>query len=690
MKEQNIFNPEVDKQEQSVVRALLVSLASAKGIYKTLEIGEEDPSILRFYTPIKGTETDPRFTFFGGKINKEENLEEGIYREINEETAIQSLGIPKLTSIGSWKYKSSQSGSREVFLTYTPILPPNNMIIGDPKISAIKQLSLKQLKELVRTSSLDNIPIEGHLSTCENPIDQVIIDEENKTKRNIAIEKGLSWMGNIESQLLKELKQVAFKNQEIITEKEFIVEYEKILSSFMKEGLNSSSKKRKPLEKESMDQKNELIKVLNSGYLGKDLLYYLPKLAQHGFDWNGVEQATEGVQIFTQFLNQVFNDFCQKQNLTETQYQEQLNNPNLTLESRLNLINQLNESFCTQLKKTFKVSDQDLAQALIISQEYFRNLLNDMKIADSNLTKGLYQDFTLLNEVNNANYGTLLSLFLGFDTKVNRPEFSNLIRFEAGRQLILLFKTLSSIKYYQEEVNKVINGRLSTAINNFFGYIDTETIVELDKNKNLRMRKRIANNNKTYYIDEKPVIKSTISFLRKTFEERYEDIHDLLSISVVYPQESQPTESQIKRSNSQLIDSIKQFLHKEFPGSRISTDDERSYGTDKYVKWSTGESDQVNVNGKRKGSQSNLFVRTKLYLTLDDETLELGIYPRLTITEPNCPFKGWKERMNDDDDYAIRRVLAGENGMPSFYDLLFPPEFYPHHYYQRLCSSYHK
>lgn len=681
----------MEKKElpQKVVRSIVVSLASAEEIYNSLSTENKSVSILRFYIGVKGDGKEKRYTLLGGKVNPHENVSEAILREINEEASLTPLGIPRQTIIGQWNYSSDKSGERNIFLTYNPLIPYSKIgqiIIGDQKIRDVKIISLEELKKLIEDGHLNGVPIEKHLALGNYIGDKIDITEENSKQRDLSMSKMLLWMTHIEEYLRKRIKNIIIKNGIFISQEQFNIEYEKLLSEFIKKGFEVAVKRKRIRDKEKEQEESELIKALNSGYLGKDILYFMPQLAKYGLSWSGLENATEGVNIFVRFLKGIFTDFIKQQELTEIDFQNLMEDQSVLLNRKINQINSLNEFFRERLKETFGIDDNDLDVAMSYVQNFYRDLSNELKIADPSLTKGLYQDFILLNEVNNANYGYLLSLFMGFDTKISNPEVDELIRFETGRQLILLLKSLAGIKYYNNELNKLKNGRLQHALNAFFGPVVGEQIVNLDKDNKMRVRIR-KKGDQLFIIDEKPT-KSFTSFLRKTFEEKIEDIHDFYSVSIVFFDGNQ----NLNRVD-ELINEFQMFVESKFQSCHFSIKDRRSYGTNDYLTLKSESNQNIVENkGKRIGSQSNRLIRTKLIFCLDDENVELVIYPLFSVSSDrkiNKKFWGWLEKIIDDRNYVVKRLLAGEKGIPSMYDLLFPSNLYPHHYQHKLGSSYY-
>lgn len=684
--ERNLGREAQEKENyQQAVRSFVVSLASPEEIYKSLIEGDKF-YCLRFYVCKKGDEEEGyRYTFFGGKVNPYENFFEAAQREIAEEGNFRFFGIPGQTNIGKqWRYSCKKSGGREVILTYNPVLPTKTLERGNG-IAGIVSLNIDQLEKLIEEGTLNEIPIEGHLTIASTG--DIEISEADNEIKNEALTRGIGWMSHIENYLRKkfEFEGLITKAGNFISPEEFEKEYQKTLSEFMRRGLEVAIGPITNLQEHTSDTQ-PLNEALNSGYLGKDILFYLPHLAQYGLEWESLSKAPEGVRTFIEFLKGVFDGYLSTINLSQKEYQEFLKNKEIPLEQKKQLIDQLDQYFRKKLKEVFGLSNHNLDKTMSYIQNFFKDLSNELKVADHNLTRGLYQDYVLVNEVNNGNFGYLLSLFLGYDTKENL-ESERLIRFEAGRQLLLLLKALGSIKYYKSQIEKVRNGRFQQAINNFFGPITREETIKIENNIPMRVRIREIDSQE-YIVDERPT-KTFTSFLRKSFEESPSNIRDFYSISVVFINNDV---NNIQQNVNNLIKKFLDYLNSQYESFEAIIEARNDYGTEKFLSDSTN---QVELIGKRKGSQSSQFVRTKLYISLRNknskeivETMEMAIYP-ICSTGENSNYFGWLEKIRDDKNYVVRRLLAGEKGISSFYDLLFPPELYSHHYQHKLKSNYH-
>ncbi len=699
---------------QQANRVLVVSLASSDEIYQTFknqlnQREQEKIPILRFYLGLKGNNGDQRYTLLGGKIDSLENPSEALVREMVEEAGVFTLGLPHHTKIGRWQYTiPGRNETREVVLTYQPVLPQEEIAIGDQKIQSVVAMSLEQLKELIEKGELDEIPIEGHLTL--SPQEDISISQEDFDKQKKALRKGLSWMEHIENWLQKKFKDIFTENPNL-TDEQFEKEYQKILSRFMRRGIETALRYKKA--KETIPQETYLLlSALNEGYLGRDILYFLPQLAKHGLEWSGLDETTEGVKIFIDFIKSVFDSFEGKEQLLST-----ITDSNTLLNEKHHMLIQFNDHFKTTLSEIFGLTNDHLNYALELAQNFYRELLVDIRESDYGF-RGVYQDYMLINEVNNAHYGYLLMLFLGYDTKNNNPEQMKKIRFEAGRQLLILLKTLSIYHCYHEAIRETRNGLAQPLINNL-GSLSEEELLELRPGETIRIRKRKllipGFEDCEVIVDEKPN-KSFSSFLRKSFFENPEKLVDLTSVNIVFdfknnPQHPEdllwlldlPLETKITILNQLgispnderyqncikregIVTSIIKWIKEQFPHCKIQIVDRKDYGIENFV---CQKQDDF-FNGYRAGSQSNRFLRTKIILLLNGKPLELVIYPIRTTKKISSYHWGWEEKIKDDKDYNQRRLFASENGFPSFYDLLFPPEIYRGHYKQKTRSRYHQ
>ncbi len=577
----------------NVVRCLLVSIALHEEIYNSEiynSINENKLSVLRFYLGKKGKDNEnERYTLFGGKINPKEPPSQAYLREFSEEIGVRSLGIPNPTIFGPWEYSSELSGERRVVVTYQPIVPlDQKKIIGDREIEEVVILDLDKFEKLIEEGILGNIPIEGHLS--KNPKEAIKISEEDRKIRNEALDKILSWMKHLEDYLVRRIKDY-FDGTKNINYEDFLIFYQQLLTEFKRKGFQVGTKPKRPKEERNFEeiklsererkQRRDLLNVLDSGFLGKDILYFLPDLAVYGINWPALEQTTEETQIFVGFLKDTFNEFLEIHPEFTTTFQ-QLNNPSIPLEEKHNFFSSLNDFFTNKLKRIFSLRDDEINLVNFFVNRFFSDLSNEMKVADSRLTQGLYQDFTLVNEVANSHLGRLLSLFLGYDIKNNTEYGIQKIRFEAGRQLLLYFKAMVGIKHFNEMVTNSNNGRIRLALETFFGSIGREENIPLPKgslsiiyrkiyrNQPLEIESFRSNEINEIIVDYKPP-KSFTSFLRKSFEEEISKIKDVFSCSIVLTGENSPEAIKLRiNAVDSLIQNFINFLNNQYSGLEIT------------------------------------------------------------------------------------------------------------------------
>lgn len=672
----------VEKPVQQANRVFTVSLAPPNEIYEGFkdQSPQETISILRFYLGLKGEENNYRYTLLGGKIACLENPSEALVREVVEEVGISTLGLPYHTQIGRWHYTIPGKGEkREIILTYQPILPQQEISIGDPKIQQIVTLTWHQLKTLIEQGKLNDIPIEGHLAL--SPKEEIDISLEDFERQKTALTKGLSWMQHIEVWLQKKIQAIFSQNPQISYE-EFEKVYQRILSRFMRRGIETALSYKK-IEEVASQEENPLIRALNEGYLGRDILYFLPQLAKYGLDWYGLEETTEGTKTFVNFLKSVFESFEEKPRFLQI-----IADPETILAEKHHLLINLNDHFKRILASIFGLKEEELTDALEMAQNFYRELLTDIRENDDGFRR-VYQDYALINEINNAHYGQLLMLFLGYDIKPNNPEEMKKIRFEAGRQLLIVLKTLSIYQLYKQSCQKAKEGKTQILIKNLGSLEAGEDSIELEPGKTIRVRRRrllIPNfENFEAIIDEKPN-KPFASFLRKSFYEPLDKLKDITNLNIVLVLDYQSLSTKnfldfIDKFRQKLLDFIKQ----QFPDIDLNISDIKYYGLNDFVQ----KKDLNYLKGYRAGSQSNRFLREKFILSLGEESLEIIIYPFVT-TNGDDQWWGWLETIKDNDDYRQRRLFSSENAFPSLYDLLFPPEIYPAHYQQKTCARYHQ
>ncbi|MCS6956813.1 MAG: hypothetical protein NZM02_03155, partial [Patescibacteria group bacterium] len=591
---------------------------------------------------------------------------------------------------------------RRVILNGMYVLPnEDSNLVGDKKIRDVIIISLGDLRNLVNGGDFNGLSLEEHLRLNEtgskdifqNDRERFFISPYSIKLRERIFNKSLDWFEHIDNYLKRRFEKIKEENPNM-TFDDFKKVYRKELLRFMKNGIEKTLK-RKKIVKEGQEEEPEIIpeeslpeealKVkegLNRGFLGTDILYFLPQIVEGLLKEDDLNfllsETTEATQAFFQY----FSNFLREKN----QQIEEIRNA--TLEERNKLISEFNSFLLERLQQDFGISIEEIGLTFAYFHNFWGEIENTLKNADPNLTQGLVQNYRLLNEISNASLVKLVLLMfgvIGFDKK---NIFQRQLMFEAGRQLVLLMKGFLSIRYFSERTSSTSLDKISSAIESFFGEpVEVNEIVY--QNKKGEERKIIVNmrngNVGSIIVDQKPP-KSWFSFLRKAFKEMPEEIKDYLSYSIVYL--GRDKNSFIRDLiNDNFKEKLKSFLKSQFPASRIEIIEKTTFGLREFVEGTKKQ------GGKRTGSHGKRIVAMKYEVRIDGQVAELLIYPYLSTVRSGCDdngwWMGWLEKRKDDDDYVVRRMLAGEKGIPSFYDLLFPFQIYPQLYLDRLRSNYH-
>jgi len=662
-------NSELENRRTVVAtRSFVAGLAPAEAIFESLKSGLSDVPIMRFIIEQKGSGKNTRYTLPGGKVKPDESWQAGVQREVDEETGSRTFGLPHYTEIGKYEYTIPVKNiKRQALLTYVPVINIPSHQVKNPNITGIEAVSYKELLSLINGKKLKNVPIEEHLSFKQN------IGEDNLIKKK-SLMKGVIWMGHIDKYLRKKFKAIW---KDGMSAQEFNQEYEKIKAEFMRSGIEVGLGNE--LKKSPEKNKSEIELALNDGFYGKDILYFLSEIAKNGENWSGLENATEGTKIFMKYLAQSLQDFLTIKKMTTEEFKLFMESKETPINKKTDLINKLNNYFIKKIKKLFKVNDSEVSQVYNYIREFLPELSKEIKLADPNLIEGLYQDYTLSNEINNANFGRLLSLFFGIDIKKNNTEADNLIRFETGRHLLFLLKGMAGIKYFNAETEKIKNGYLQHAVEDFFGAISEQRLIEVN-GKKMRVNLRMCENSKMKVIFDEKNLKTFFSFLRKGFEQKMEKIKDFYSIGIVFVDSKKDSIREAKI----LIANFMRYLKSNYKSKSV----EISEYKDHTKKYENKEKPDI-ATCKRLGSMGDLLVRIKTIVHLGDEQMEMAVYPFFSLANQK-PYKGWKEKMEDDPDYLVRRMLTGKNGIPGLYDLIYYLEIFFHHHAQKIQSAIYK
>ncbi len=688
---------ETEEEIIPVVRSFVVSLAPVEEIWREWQ-EKEVITPLRFYFGLKGEGSNLRLTLLGGKMRLGESLEEATQREVTEEGSFPLLGIPHQTVIDQREYEiphREDLSPRRAIITYSPTLPPHEILIADPKVRRIVSLTFNEMRKLMEKGEIElnigdqkvEVPLEEHLLL--NPsIKGLVVTESDQE-----LEFGLKWMEHIDKYLKGKFLQMI---KDSPNEEEFRKRYDYLISHFMSQGLKVGIKFKIPKEIKARKNVPELSSSLNQGFLGRAVLFYLPFLVKRRNPLTWLKEETNASKVefpgevreFLSFWQSLFDSFLDTNGLSWKTLQLKLLGPQ-TLEEKIELINLL-DRFIREALVSEGVTSREIDEALELSQTFLGNLSSGLRTFDDQM-KGLLQDFAELNEVKNANLGYLLLLFLGLDIKENK--IRQRLQYEAGRRLLLVLKALGWLRYYEENRQKLIQpGKAQLAINSFFGPVQEVVSIRIgEEDQKVEVRQwGKGQNGVRVVIDEKPLPKGPHSFLRKSFWELFERIFDFLSINVIFYSGPEDPGERI-RLVQVLLEELFGYLREQYPTAQLKILKEDDYGMPAYIaslEQESREDSEYLYQGKRPGSQSNRFVRFKVVVELDGEKFELVIYPFLSLEDDR--FMGWLEKIKDDPFYFVRRVVSGTNGIPSLYSLFYPPTIYPEHYLQKMTSRYHR
>ncbi len=680
------MTPEVLKREvQPVVRSVVVSLADKASLWSDLNSHPQQINALSFYVGKKAK----RFTFLGGKIAPNEGLNAAPLREVAEESGVTPLGVPHQSVLGEFEYRFPDEGGhlspkapRHVYLMYTPIIATENRPLGNGQIEQVNVLNLPQLKTLVETGEFQTIPMEGHLALNTKDT-TAIFNKSEQRKQKRALNRLLSYMTHIEEHVKKRFWNQCIQGGHLCSQEEFEQIYEKMTAEMMRDGWKVGDKNR--LSEKNEGALPEIVAALDTGFLGKDIMYFLPTIAKKGLNWEGLSESTEGVKSFIKFSQGLLKDYLLTHHMSESDLRIFMRDRDIHLEDKHKMKEEFNAFVRGRLRSAFSVDSAQLNEAQAQVHKFFLQISSELKVADPNLSEGLHQEYHMLNEVAHTNFGETLLAFLDI-TETEQVKMLPLLRYESGRQWLLFLKSIRGIKHYNEQITLVAKSKIQGAVNVFFGpVVETKKVSLGTEGRGKDNYIRMAGSDPVI-IDEKPS-KSFTSFLRKSFYERVQSIADFQAFNVVLEERNGGTlEEKIERVKQIKAEFIA-FLKAQFPETANQIyESHMGDKTQTYLE-SRSNQQQVSFSGKRVGSQSDRIPRIKSQIHINGEIVEFAFYPFESITDGT--FWGWREKITDDKDYVVRRMLDGSNGLPSFYNLLFPPELYPSQYQNVVNRSGH-
>ncbi len=733
---------EIPKENQPVSRSLVLTLAPASEIYNYFMgvggVSDSDSdrkfSFLRFLLAKKSSQEKggERWTFFGGKLDPYEDYEEAAQREVIEELGLtgiphgdrrllrkrlrRELKNPFNKNEGVYSYSlviNGESICRTVHLTAFFVLPCGGSdedliggLIGDKKIREVVIVSLSDLKRLIEGGQFDGLFLEEHLRLSESDPSKNFdsqsgirfsISQDNIEKRAQVFRQALAHLSRIEAFLERRFTDI-FKANENLTLEDFQKIYHQEVIRFMRRGLERSLERKRV---QSQDLENEEAKKiyegLNGAFLGNDVLYFMPMLLSRLLEGKNIDpflnETTEATGAFFRYFFQLKKSFFKERGIPDDRNYFQ--DINISHKEKDELIAAFNQYVKEALIRDFKITDKEMDLTFAYFNNFWLHLEENLKTADKSLHEGLIQNYRLMNEVSGAPLGKLILLFLG-TFQYQNPEskkYQLQMMFEAGRQLLLLMKGFLSVRYFHEHTHPDKIFAINSIVENLFTEPVHQEIIKRKGIKGLysilvrKIKIKIGEKDAECFIVDKKPPKSWLSFLRKSFKEKPENIRDFFSYSLVYAGNN-PENLIESLMNDSFARSLETYFSQNYPKLNIIIKKTPSYGLQGF------KEGKKEMEGKRTGSQGKRILAVKYIIEVGDQQIELVVYPYLSSKEAEVDeggfWMGWLEKRADDQDYVVRRMLAGENGIPSFYDLLFPPEIYPLLYQERLRSNYHR
>ncbi len=358
------------------------------------------------------------------------------------------------------------------------------------------------------------------------------------------------------------------------------------------------------------------------------------------------------------------------------------------------LYQRLEQTIIQTLALVLEQEPKQILDALRLTNEFINEMAKIAnQLAAANDAYHRFQNHALSNEVNNAGIAELLFLSQGIGLDEYEPERARVIRFEAIRHLLIFTKILNILPKYQE-LTRGGNGPIAKVVGAFFG--PQQGIAEF------RLRdEHFANEveirrgghgivaGRSIIVDEKPT-KSFFSFLRKSFQTKVEDIHDIFSTSIVPTDTEELTIPQQISYINQVADEFVAFIKEQFEqGYTVEVFDDRRETLDKlYALAADQEEPPEPISGKRSGSIANRIPRRKYIVRLTNKKngkvykSEFTFYPFVVAPkEFQETLMGWLEKLHDDQEYGIRRMVLDVKhrnlfGTLSLFELMFPANIY--------------
>ncbi len=474
-------------------------------------------------------------------------------------------------------------------------------------------------------------------------------------------------------------------------------------------------------EKENRRNSGDTPLEKNLGYwLGKDILYFAQVIADRtSEDFSTMPaESTYSVIRTMRFLRDTFRDSFQEaiksdlslqgffSTLEEQSSDSQQSQATFekihelyTREDLFLMKNDFEKSLAEKMSSKFaKKFGLNLQEVKGIRGEVNRMLSSmvDESLAANPVLANNNQFHRLINEVQNANFAKLFILATGIlPFKDVDPLVLQYTRFEAARSIAYMLKGMSIYPEYRELTMEQNHEMFQSLVEVVFGGIkhSQQYTLPVDGKQIQQMLFHRGKGDQEVIVDEKPE-KTFASFLRKSLETPVDEIHDVYSYNVALVNGCdtlsgwQP-EYKIEAINEMInhFYANAEDLFSEKYEVRI-INDRNTF--DKLLTYVAEEKNEAGPHGKRAGSNGNRIIRRKFILELTEKATgqhshaEFNFYPILTLdAQTNGEFQGLLEKLGDDQNYALRRMIApmthpnlSLKGMISKYEADYPPSIY--------------
>jgi hypothetical protein len=363
---------------------------------------------------------------------------------------------------------------------------------------------------------------------------------------------------------------------------------------------------------------------------------------------------------------------------------------------QLEFENELSEVIIRNLASRFDLQPSDVVEVKTQANRMQAELIDSALSTDPEFAN-IYQLHRTLNEVQNANFAQLLLLDLGVLPHEVGPGVMQMTRFEASRLTVQILKGLTGYKRHKELTSEENITPFQKLVSIVYGPVVRQKEVEL-RYKDIVIKQthlfRRGPGGTEVIVDEKER-KSLLSYVRKSFEVKHEDIHDGISFNVALaPEEDGLTLKSAISSIRKMNRLIKTFREtaEELYGQNYEVnikDDKNTYNNLLIYlqQQETGEVKVQESTGKRAGSIASNIIRRKFILELKNRQTqksaycEFVFYPFTELAKyTNDEFLGLNEKLVDAKSYEFRRITTPLDptrvGFPSGYELTNPPQIY--------------